>query len=198
MTEHPRIPDNDLVKLTLQGDKSAFETLIRRHEQRLFRHAMAMMRNRTDAQDVVQEAFMNAYRRLDGFRFDAQFSSWLHRIATNSALMKMRSRRRKPEVPLDLPGGDADESRERPVLDPAASALERVELDELGEQIRRAVDTLPSSYRAVFELADLQHKSMKEVAQDLALTVPNVKTRLHRARLRLRAELAEYLAAQPA
>lgn len=197
MTEHPSLDDSDLVQLTLQGDHSAFERLVRRHEGRLTRHAMAMMRNRVDAQDVVQEALLSAYRRLHTFRFDAQFGSWLHRITTNAALMKMRSRRRKPEVPLDPTGPDG-ERRERPVVDPAISAHQRVANRELGEHIRRAVDTLPSSYRAVFELADLEHKTMKEVAHDLALTVPNVKTRLHRARLRLRAELADYLAARPA
>ena len=191
--------DNQLVQLTLDGDASAFEELVRRHTSRVYGLAMGMMRNPADAQDIVQDTFLNAYRRLDSFRGDAAFSSWLYRIAHNTCLMKLRSRRRRPEVPLELPGLDFDGegSHQREIEDFSPRLDELYENKELGQVILRGLDTLSESYRAVFVLADLQHLSMKEIAEVLDLTVPNVKTRLHRARLKLREYLAEYLAGEP-
>ena len=191
------LPDDVLVGLAKDGQRLAFAELIRRHQDKAHSLALGMMRNDADARDCVQDAFLNAWRKLDTFRGDARFSSWLYRITHNACLMKMRSRRRRPEVPLELRGGD-DEGFERQIPDPRRHSDEKLEVVELGGQLDRAIDTLPPKYRQVFELADLRHMSMKAIAAELDLTVPNVKTRLHRARLRLRAELQPYLDAEPA
>ena len=193
------LPDEELVALARAGQPGAFDALVRRHTPRIYNLAMGMMRNQADAQDAMQDAFLNAYRRLEGFRGDAAFGSWLYRIATNACLMRMRRRRRRPEVPLELkhPGLAEDGSWERPVEDLSPRVDELFEQKELGRVIRAGMDALPESYQAVFVLADVELKTMKEIAEILDLTVPNVKTRLHRARLKLREYLADYLAAHP-
>jgi len=192
------LDDNALVALTRAGRQDAFELLIRRHTSRLYGLCMGMMRNRADALDAMQDAFLNAYRRLDGFRGDAAFGSWIYRVAANACLMKLRKRRRRPEVPLEIQAPfDGDGSWERPVEDLAPRVDAAYENKELGAAIESAVGELPEMYRAVFVLSDLQHLSMREIAETLDLSVPNVKTRLHRARLKLRESLASYLAAEP-
>jgi RNA polymerase sigma-70 factor (ECF subfamily) len=184
-----------LVELAKTGCHQAFQVLVERHGERAHALALGMMRNDADARDCVQDALLNAWRKIETFRGDAAFSSWLYRITHNACLMKMRSRRRRPEVPLELQGSGDDESFERQLPDPRPLADHAFEVDELGQHIDAAVATLPVGYRTVFELADLEHLSMKDIADQLELTVPNVKTRLHRARLRLRGELTAYLAA---
>lgn len=190
-------PDEVLVELAKDGLIPAFDVLIRRHQEKAFSLARGMMRNDADAHDCVQDAFLNAWRKLDSFRGDAKFSSWLYRITHNACLMRMRSRRRRPEVSLEVQTGSGEERMERQIADADRISDERLEIVELGNHIDRAVQQLPEKYREVFELADLQHRSMKEIATTLGLTAPNVKTRLHRARLRLRAELQPYLDAEP-
>jgi RNA polymerase sigma-70 factor (ECF subfamily) len=202
--DHPFPPfeslaDDQLVALAREGQIGAFDALVRRHTPRIYNLTMSMMRNQADAHDAMQDAFLNAYRRLDGFRGDAAFGSWLYRVATNACLMRMRRRRRRPEVPLELkaPGLGEDGMWERPVEDMAPRVDELFEQKELGQVIRAGMDSLPENYRAVFVLADIELKTMKEIADILDLTIPNVKTRLHRARLKLREYLADYLAAHP-
>ena len=182
-------------------DSSAFAALVHRYSGRLYGLAQGMLRNEQDARDVVQETFLQVHRRLDGFRGEASFKTWLFRIATNGALMKLRRRRRKPETTLELPELDAADptsaagrSAPRELSDPRPLADQVHEQAELGARIRAAVDALPEGYRQVLILADYQHLSMQEIARALELTVPNVKTRLHRARLAVRATLQEYLA----
>ena len=109
--------DAVLVELAQGGDHGAFELLVLRHGDRAHALALGMMRNDADARDCVQDALLNAWRKIDSFRGDAAFSSWLYRITHNACLMKMRSRRRRPEVPLELQGTD-DESFERQLPDP--------------------------------------------------------------------------------
>lgn len=192
------VADEALVARAQAGDDQAFEELVRRHTPRVYTLALGMMRNEADAMDAVQDAFLNAYRRLEGYRGDAAFGSWIYRVATNACLMRMRRRRRRPEVPLRVDARFTEDGGwERPVEDLAPRVDALYEQHELGRVIRSGMATLPESYRAVFVLADLEHHSMREVAELLDLSVPNVKTRLHRARLKLREYLADYLAGDP-
>jgi len=195
----PEITDEALVALAQKGDAQAFDELVRRHSPRLYRLAMGMMRDHAEAMDALQDGLLNAWRRLDGFRGDAAFGSWVYRVTSNACLMRLRKRRRRPEVPLEVraPGFDDDGHWERPVEDLAPRVDELYENRELGEVIRQGMEQLPDNYKAVFVLADLELMSMQEIADTLDLTVPNVKTRLHRARLRLREHLADYLAGHP-
>ncbi len=190
--------DLELVDATLEGDKSSFEALVRRHANGIFGLARGMLRNETEAQDVVQDTFLAAFRKLHTFRRESSFKSWLYRIASNTCLMRLRSKRRRPEVPLAVrsSGFDEDGHHERPVVDWSPISDERLETRELGVHIRAAVDELPEKYRVVLLLADYEKRSMKEIADALDLTVPNVKTRLHRARLAVRASLATYVAGE--
>ncbi|MFT7518883.1 MAG: RNA polymerase sigma-70 factor (ECF subfamily) [Kiritimatiellia bacterium] len=190
------LPDSMLVQLAQQGLSSAFEKLVHRHHSKAVGLAMRMMRNEAVARDAVQDAWLNAWRKLDSFRGDSAFSSWLFRIVHNACLMRMRSRRRRPEVSLEVQLG-GDETFERQIQDNRPLADELYDVTELAGALDAAIQTLTPNYRHVFELADRQHMSMKDIAQRLDLSVPNVKTRLHRARLRLRTELRPFIDAEP-
>ncbi|TMA90532.1 MAG: sigma-70 family RNA polymerase sigma factor [Deltaproteobacteria bacterium] len=201
--EEPRLDgqpgDRELVERAQQGDGAAFAMLVERHQRQLYRLALRMTGSEADAQEVLQEAFLNAYQKLPLFRGEAQFSSWLYRIAANSALMRLRRKRRAPdtlaEQPLELAGPRFSAEG---YLEPASSsdwsqrADEKMMSGELGAAINRAVADLPDDYRTVFLLKDVDGLSNEDIANALDLTVPAVKSRLHRARLALREKLGEF------
>ena len=197
--EPGQIPDVELVRRAQQGDGSAFAELVGRHQRQLYRLALRMTGSEADAQEVLQEAFLNAYQKLPNFRGEAQFSSWLYRIAANSALMRLRRKRRAPDglsdQPLELSGPRFSAEG---YLEPTSSsdwsqrADEKMMSGELGTAIDQAVNGLPDDYRTVFLLKDVDGLSNEEIADALELTVPAVKSRLHRARLALREKLGEF------
>jgi RNA polymerase sigma-70 factor (ECF subfamily) len=191
-----QLTDLHLVELTLAGSHEAFEVLVHRYACAIHGLAASMLRSEVEAQDVVQETFLAAFRKLESFSRSSPFRAWLYRIATNACLMRLRSRRRRPEVSLQLrsPGFDEEDHHERPVVDWSPLADKLLQDRELGERIRGEVERLPEKYRAVLVLADYHHLSMRDIALSLDLTVPNVKTRLHRARLSVREGLDAYLA----
>ncbi len=183
---HSAQTDQELAEAASAGDSLAFSELVDRHTERMGRLARRYMRSDVDAQDAVQDAFLNAWTHVRRFRGDAAFGSWLHRITANACLMAIRRRKRRPEMPLDASINEL----------PAASRRHPhalLEMEELGEVLRAAIADLPPHYREVFELADMQDSTMADIARQTGLTVPNVKTRLHRARLKLRSALSEYL-----
>jgi len=188
--------DRELVDRLKAGDDTAFTALVHRYSGRVYGIGLGILRNEQDARDVTQDTFLNVYRRIHTFRNEAPFKSWLGRIATNNALMKLRTRRRKPEVSLEIrsPRFKDDGQHERDIVDFSPLADKVSESRELGQRIRETVEGLPDKYRTVLVLADYQQLSMKQIADVLDLTVPNVKTRLHRARLAVRENLADYLA----
>jgi RNA polymerase sigma-70 factor (ECF subfamily) len=192
----PPATDEALLAALRAGDAGAFDTLAERYAGRIEGLARSVLKNEQDAQDVVQDTFLSLHRHLDGYRGDAPFWPWLRRIAANHALMRLRRRRRKPETSLEIerPTFDADGAHTREIRDVAPLA-EQVHQDaELGARIRAAVEGLPEAYRLVLVLADYEDRSMQEIAAALDLTIPNVKTRLHRARLAVREALERYLA----
>jgi RNA polymerase sigma-70 factor (ECF subfamily) len=162
-------------------------TLVRRYNQRLFRVARAIVRNDADAEDVVQQSYVNAFTHLGSFRGEARFSTWLTRIAVNEASGRLRARR--PTAALEALDREATLSAEiirfplvKPAPDPEAE-MSRTEIRFLLEQ---AVDALPPGFRAVFVLRDIEGMSTEETAEQLALKPETVKTRLHRARKLMR------------
>ena len=191
--------DRELVERAQKGDGAAFAQLVERHQRQLYRLALRMTGSEADAQEVLQEAFLNAYQKLPLFRGEAQFSSWLYRIAANSALMRLRRKRRAPDTlsdqPLELSGPRFSAEG---YLEPTSSsdwsqrADDRMMSGELGEAINKAVAELPDDYRTVFLLKDVDGLSNEDIADALNLTVPAVKSRLHRARLALREKLGEF------
>lgn len=196
-----RMEDGALVALAQQGVGEAFAELVHRHENQIYRLALRMMRNEHDAEEVLQEALLHAYQKIDGFRGDAAFSSWIYRIAANSALMRLRRKRRAPEfLAIGEPGAEVtgpEFSSEGAYVDPPRSdwslrADEALQNQQLGEAIRKAVENLSEDYRVVFMLKDVDGLSNEEIAGVLGLSVPAVKSRLHRARLVLRDELSGF------
>jgi RNA polymerase sigma-70 factor (ECF subfamily) len=194
--------DRELVERAQQGDGEAFAVLVERHQRQLYRLALRMTGSEADAQEVLQESFLNAWQKLPLFRGEAQFSSWLYRIAANSALMRLRRKRRAPDAlsdePLELVGPRFSAEG---YLEPTSSsdwsqrADEHMMSGQLGVAINKAVQELPEDYRTVFLLKDVDGLSNEDIATALDLTVPAVKSRLHRARLALREKLGEFFEA---
>jgi RNA polymerase sigma-70 factor (ECF subfamily) len=180
--------DAALVARLRAGDAQAFETLVRQHGSRMLATARRMMPNEDDARDVVQEALLSAFRSIRAFEGTARLSTWLHRIVVNAALMKLRSRRRRREESLEelLPRFDEDGHFAEPVAPWEAEAEALLEGRETRAMVRRAIDRLPESYRAVLVLRDIEELDTEETATALGIQPNAVKTRLHRARQALR------------
>lgn len=184
-----------LVEALRAGDDAAYEELVRGHGAHLLAVARRLLGDGEDARDAVQDAFASAFRAIGSFAGEARLSTWLHRIAVNAALMKLRTRRRKPEQPIDdlLPVFEADGHRRDPggPWQPA----ERLERREVRKRVRDAIERLPESYRTVLVLRDIEELDTAEVAEHLGVTAGVVKTRLHRARQALRTLLDPHLRA---
>jgi RNA polymerase sigma-70 factor (ECF subfamily) len=169
------------------GDELASAALVRTHGGRMLQVARRFMRCEQDADDVVQDAFLSAFASIDSFAAGSRLSTWLHRITVNAALMKIRSRSRRPETALEgLPDFDATGHHTRPVPPWAADAADRAATGETRQLVREAIDRLPESYRQVLLLRDIEEYDTAEVAAMLGCSTANVKTRLHRARQALR------------
>jgi RNA polymerase sigma-70 factor (ECF subfamily) len=166
------------------GEDWAFEALVRTFGARMLSVARRIVGNDEDARDVVQSAYLSAFRAIGAFEGSAQLSTWLHRIVVNTALMRLRSRRRKPEESIEalLPSFKADgHFVER--FSPESLAADRLlERKETRRIVRNAIDQLPEAYRTVLILRDIEEMSTKDVAAALEITASAVKVRLHRAR----------------
>jgi RNA polymerase sigma-70 factor (ECF subfamily) len=177
------------------GDATAYEHWVRASAPRVLRVVRRLMRNEQDAQDVTQDAFLSAFRHLASFDGSARLSTWLHRIAVNAALMKLRSKRRHPEESIDerLPRFHADGQHEDTPAAWAARGDAALASAELRKAVRAAIDELPELYRDVLLLRDIEELTTEEAAVALDITVAALKTRLHRARLALRERLDELM-----
>jgi RNA polymerase sigma-70 factor (ECF subfamily) len=184
--------DDTLAACAATGDDAAFEALVARYQARVFRLACRLT-SETDAADVVQDTFLQVYQHLASFRGDAQFSTWLYRIATNVCLMLRRSRARRPTEPLDvyLPRFDAHgvHAATPDQLQIATRVEERLDRERLAAAAKTALDRLPEMYRTAFVLRDLEELSTADVAQVLGVAAATVRQRVHRARLMLRGYL---------
>jgi len=180
-----------LVAAAKSGDISAFETLVGRYERKIFRLAQNITQNREDAEDVMQESFLKAYEHLDNFQGNSRFYTWLVRISVNQALMKLR-KRRPNVVSLDEEMDTGEELMPREVQDWGPSPEERYKQTELSEILSSTIAELDPSFRIVLQLRDIEELSTEETAEALGLSVPAVKSRLLRARLKLRQKLDRY------
>jgi RNA polymerase sigma-70 factor, ECF subfamily len=178
-----------LVAAAQAGDLNAFDTLVGRYERKIFRLAQNITQNREDAEDVMQEAFLKAFEHLDEFQGNSRFYTWLVRIAVNQALMKLR-KRRPNQVSLDEQLDTGEELIPREVEDWGPSPMERFEQTELAGILSTVIGELDPSFRIVFQLRDIEGLSTEETAEALGLSVPAVKSRLLRARLKLRTKLS--------
>ena len=181
-----------LVQAAKKGDLEAFSQLVKRYDRNIFRIAQHITHNEEDAQDVVQEAFLKAYRNLQQFQGNSKFYTWLVRIAVNEALMKLRRRRADKTVSIDEDVETEDGSMPREVADWSPNPEQLYGQSELGDILKKTIQGLPPGFRTVFVLRDVEGMSTEETAEMLGLSIPAVKSRLLRARLQLRERLAKY------
>lgn len=192
----PASPDESALLRRLQaGDEAAFDTLVREHAGAMLAVARRYLADEADAQDAVQDAFVSAFKAIQRFKGTSRLATWLHRITVNAALMKLRTARRRPTVPIEslLPTFDDTDHQTRDSAPwRATSDAERTETRDL---VRRCIDQLPDPYRVVLLLRDIEGFDTAAAAAQLELTEAGVKTRLHRARQALRTLLDPHLRA---
>ncbi len=182
--------DHALVQRSRAGDREAFGQLVVRYEQRLFATLVRLTGSNDSAQDVLQDAFVQAYVKLDGFQGQSSFYTWIYRIAVNRALSDRRKRREV--VPLDA--SDGSTTRLEPAEDPErADPMRPLVASERNQMIQAALDRLSPEHRAVVVLKDLDGKSYDEIAAILDINIGTVRSRLHRARSELKRRLAPLL-----
>jgi RNA polymerase sigma-70 factor (ECF subfamily) len=185
-------PDVALVERVRAGDVSAYDTLVRKYERQLFRIAQHITQNREDAEDVMQDAFLKAYEKLDQFQGNSKFYTWLVRIAVNESLMRLRKRRTGKLVSMDEDIQTEEGSVPRDFADWAPNPEQNYNQSELADILKKTIQGLPQGFRVVFVLRDVDGLSTEETAEALGLSVPAVKSRLLRARLQLRERLSRY------
>jgi len=183
--------DMELVDGVRKGDQDSFEELLGRYNNKVFSLATRLTRNPEDAEEVLQDVFVTVHRKLDSFAGKSSFSSWLYRITVNAAFMKLRKRRQIQSVSLE-------DILQQPQMTSALRAPDTTFVDaqsmrnEMLSALEVAISRLPDEYRPVFILRDVDGLTSKEVGKILDLTIPAVKSRLHRSRLMLRRRLARF------
>jgi len=186
--ENGELPEAEAIRLAQQGDAAAFERLYQLHNRRVYSLCLRMVSNTAEAEDLTQEAFLQLFRKIATFRGESAFSTWLHRLAVNVVLMKLR-RKSGTETSLEQVT-EPDEESGSPRRDfggpdiRLSGSLDRVNL-------QRAVDQLPPGYKAVFVLHDVQGYEHNEIAEIMGCSIGNSKSQLHKARMRLRGLLHE-------
>ncbi|MCH7519152.1 MAG: sigma-70 family RNA polymerase sigma factor [Candidatus Dadabacteria bacterium] len=189
--------DEELVNLyTKTGDESAFDGIVSRYADKIYGFALRITRNSSDAEEVFQEVFLTLTKKLDTFRGESKFSSWLYRVTVNASYMYLRSQKKYESnislenyYPYDEKGTlmgrvmEKDWSSRPDIIIFSKEALEIID---------KSINELPESYRTVFHLRDIEGLSNEEVADILEISIPAVKSRLHRARLFLRDRLSDY------
>ncbi len=195
-TNRKQIKDKDfeLVRAINSGQFDRFPDLVKRYEQKLYNFSFRMCRDAADAEDTVQETFLNVFRYLKDFRYETKFKNWLYRVAASTCIKKRRKSKFAPQRELSLdefyPQNEAEDPQQVPEW--AQMPLDKLLSNELLDKINEAIFTLPEKYRLVIVLRDIEGFSTAETAQILNLSDANVKVRLHRARLYLRDRLKGY------
>ena len=184
--------DNDLVDRITRHDQAAFEALMRRYNGRLFRAARAILRDDAEAEDALQDAYLDAYRHMADFRGGARLGTWLTRIVINRALMRLRSQKRDRVV---VPFGDRGATdTDQPVAEMADELSESPPTATLRAELRRIlerrIDELPIAFRTVFVMREVEDMTVEETAESLSIPPATVRSRLFRARALLREALA--------
>jgi RNA polymerase sigma-70 factor (ECF subfamily) len=190
----PAPDDTTLAARITAADQSAFELLMRRHNGRLFRVARSILKDDADAEDALQDAYLDAYRNMARFRGDSQLGTWLVRIVVNRALMRLRRTRKDPVVvPMGARTGERDASpADYPDVTSESPATAAVR-GEVRRLLERRIDELPVTFRTVFVLREVEELSVEEVSACLEIPAATVRTRLFRARALLRESLAREL-----
>ena len=193
----PPPPDAVLVDRLRRGDAEAFTLVVRRHGGRMLSTARRMLRDEDAARDAVQDAFVSLFRSIADLRGEAQLSTWLHRVVINASLQRLRKDAGREEESLEalLPRFDESGHHAQPVAEWRERPDRAVSREEQRERVRRAVDRLPSTYRTVILLRDIEERSTDETARLLGTTATAVRVRLHRARQAVRTLLEPVMTA---
>lgn len=177
-------PDEQVVQRVLAGEAGLYEIIMRRYNQRLYRVVLSILRDGSEAEDVMQEAYVRAYRHLAQFEGRSQFSTWLIRIAVHEALARTRRNSRLQQF---AEGDEGDVAMKIPAL--GADPEQHASRSEVSQMLEKAILALPENYRAVLMMRDIEEMSTAETAAALSISEENVKTRLHRGHALLRREL---------
>ena len=186
--------DFELIRAINSGQSDRFPDLVKRYEQKLYNFSLRMCRDPVDAEDIVQDAFINVFKYLKDFRYETKFKNWLYRVAASTCIKRRRKSKFAPERELSLDEFYHQEESESPKQVPnwALMPLDKLLNNELLDQINQAIFSLPEKYRLIIVLRDIEGFSTAETAQILNVSPANVKVRLHRARLFLRDKLKGY------
>ena len=191
--------DFELIQAINSGQTDKFQELVKRYEQKLYNFSLRMCRDPSDAEDMIQETFLNVFRYLNDFRYETKFKNWLYKVAASTCIKKRRKSKFAPEKELSLdefrPGSEAEVPDQVPEW--ALMPLDKLLNQELSNTINQEILSLPKKYRLVIVLRDLEGFSTAETGQILNLSSANVKVRLHRARLYLRDKLKGYFENDP-
>jgi len=175
------LSETEAIERAKQGDADAFQALYDLHKRRVYSLCLRMTANAAEAEDLTQEAFLQLFRKIGTFRGESAFSTWLHRMAVNVVLMRLR-KKNLPVVPLDDPLESEEESSKKELGGPdqkLAGSVDRM-------QIQRAVEALPPGYRTIFVLHDMEGYEHNEIATLVGCSIGNSKSQLHKARMKLR------------
>ncbi|HRE27412.1 MAG TPA: sigma-70 family RNA polymerase sigma factor [Anaerolineales bacterium] len=183
--------EREMIERLRAGDKSACAQCVEQHASGVYRLALRMLGDEAEAEDVVQETFLSAFKAIDSFEWRSGLKTWLYRIATNAALMRLR-RKTPLAVSVELPEEDGAETVPTQLFDWCCLPENDFATSEAKTELEAAIRELPEKLRAVFVLRELEGLSGEETAQTLGVSIENVKTRLHRARLWLRERLSGY------
>lgn len=191
--------DFELVQAINRGRIDLFQRLVEKYQQKLYNFGMRMCGESRDAEDLVQETFLNVFRYLQGFRYETKFKNWMFRVATTTCIKAKRKSKHAPEQELSLEDFLPGEGDDLPDQAPgwAQKPLDQLLNEELADRIKKAILELPKKYRMVVVLRDQEGFSTEETAQILGISAANTKVRLHRARLFLREKLKGYFDHDP-
>ncbi|MCX7705291.1 MAG: sigma-70 family RNA polymerase sigma factor [bacterium] len=186
------LKENELIERAKNRDNAAFEELVRRNQAKIYNLGLKLLGNKEDAADLLQETFINAYYALPKFEGKSAFSTWLYRIATNNAFMKMR-KKKIPLVRFETEKNDSDQQQVTfNIPDWSNDPRAHLKNEELKMLIEKSVDALPGKYKTIFILHDIEGFSTEEISRMLNLSISAVKSRVHRSRMFLRDRLSQY------
>ena len=183
-----------LVKDFQAGNLDAYDKIVELYQKRIYALSFNLMRNQMDAQDVAQEVLLTLFKKIHTFQGKSAFSSWVYRITLNSSYMKLRSKKKEPKISIDelLPSFNSTGFQQKKIQDWSENTESLLFTNETRQIINKAVGLLPEKEKVVFLLRDVEGLSTEKVSEVLDLTIPAVKSRLHRARLFLRKKLSGY------
>ena len=193
-TKEDKATEEALVRELQNGNLDAYDKLAEIYQKKIYGLSFHLTRNQMDAQDVTQEVLLTLFRKINMFQGKSAFSSWVYRIAVNASYMKLRSKKKEPNVSIDelMPSFNSAGFQQEKIQDWSENTESLLFTKETRDVINKAVDLLPEKEKVVFLLRDVEGLSSEKAGEILDLTVPAVKSRLHRARLFLRKKLSNY------